>query len=170
MNWKKTFLGASLSLIALLSVAYLLHANEKALRSIFTEEHPLFIIHARSARIEMDTPSRGKLLMKSVSESVAYFSNNPTKKGGTVSIEDFIEDWVKDGERFEKNPPVAALVFFSTNIENFGQRHYSELTLLIKGIHLYGTHDILGIEFELLNPEDQEIYTGRLLEPTIFIE
>jgi hypothetical protein len=169
MNFKKTLLTACFSLSVLSCAAYFLYGMEKKISSSFDENNPLYIIHARSARIEMSTSTRGNLFLKSVGESVAFFANFNERKGGTTAIENFVADWTEDSKRFEINPPIGALVYFSTDVKNFGRRHYSELTILVRGMHLYATHDILEVEFEVINQED-EIYTGRLLEPTLFLE
>jgi len=169
MGWKKKLLGICVGVFALTCVAYVLHAQELKFSTTFSQQEPLHIIHGRSARIRMSNDRSGRIMIKSVSESVAYFSNQPEKMGGTLSMIDFVDNWAKEEIRDENRHAVAALIFFSTDLENYGSRQYGELTMNLTSIEYHSTHDVLEIEFELLG-DSVEIPMGRLLEPTLFVE
>lgn len=169
MNVKKALIAASIFIFALSSVTYLLNAQESHLSLNYSESNPLFIIHSRTASIKMDNDVEGTILLKGVNEAVTFYANTPKKRGGTLSIMEFVKKWGKEGKKITENPPVAALIYFSTGVENFGQRKYGEITLLIREIYYLRTHSSLELKFEILGKTDS-LPDRRILEPTLFIE
>lgn len=169
MKWKSILLSSSLSLFFVGMLAFFLNAQESNQPRIFSEQRPLYIIHARTARISMDNETSGTLTLKSLGESVAFFSNENYRKAGTLSLVEFVESW-DDGRRgFHSHTPEGALVFFAVGIDNTRRREYTEINLFLKEPQYSPIFDTLSFTFDLM---DNKIIIpeNRLLEPTLFIE
>ena len=143
----------------------------KAERKPIAEQQLLFILHADSARLDLgEDPYNGSLTLHKVNDSVAFFSERPNRRAGSISLKKFLAGWDQGRDNFDLQPPNAGLIFFSpSNSPKVSTAHYSELNLVLHNPRYDSKRDTLRFDVSLLGlasspPE------GNLLEPTLFID
>ncbi|MFN0065370.1 MAG: hypothetical protein ACKVOH_03955 [Chlamydiales bacterium] len=85
------------------------------------EQHLLFLVHSKSGHIELDArnPKKGTLVLQNVNKSVAFFSEGPQRKAGTLSTQEFVSRWVKSLPKSPKTPLNAGFVYFEKSFKNY---------------------------------------------------
>ena len=74
----------------------------------------LFIQHAESGSISRINSTTYSLQLGDLSDRTVLFSNRPDRIVATQSIQDFIGNWTSAQDRFQVDPPNAALVILDS--------------------------------------------------------
>src|SRR3990167_9695856 len=102
-------------------LALLMGCTGSALEKTSTGETLLFLIHAQQANFKVHeaNPSYATLFLTGVSPAVTYFSNPPHRQGGTMPLEDFLEQWGRRELSFQSIPSNAGFVFYEGTSEDY---------------------------------------------------
>ena len=138
----------------------------KGARKPIAEERLLFVLHADSAHMEFveGTTVTGTLHLHKVDDSVAFFSERPNRKAGTIPLKTFLANWGQGNDTFSLQPPNAGFIFFApSESPRSSTAYYSEVNLTLQNPIYNKKKDTLSFDVTLLTPAEN-IPEGSLLE------
>ena len=123
----------------------------------------LFLIHAGKAEFSHHeaNPLYGKIVLSDVSHSVSYFTEPPKRQGGTMPIEDFLENWSRGQGDFQKVPANSAFVFYEGQDE-----HSHDVSIELRKPIYNATNNTLSFNIYFIDPFERDYVT----DITLFIE
>lgn len=120
----------------------------------------LFIVHATKGHY-----ANGTLTLMQASPGVSYFSDRPARKGGVMSLENFLDGWSTSvANNFTQNPPNAGIVFFEDTNEK-----YSEIPVELQAPKYNKAQNVLTFEVRFIT--DKKLPDNKQLqEVDLFID
>ncbi|MCH9610843.1 MAG: hypothetical protein SP1CHLAM42_09180 [Chlamydiales bacterium] len=116
------------------------------------------------------TTISGTLNLHNVNDSVAFFSERPDRRAGSVTLNEFLENWDLGHSSFLLQPPNAGFIYYAPSKSPRARTaHYSEVNLVLRNPKYDSKSDTLSFDVTLLTPA-MKIPAGELLEPTLFID
>lgn len=140
--------------------------------ALFANERLLYIVHADRAAVEFGEGASvsGSLRMIKIDDSIAFFSDRPNRKGGTMSLEDFLKTWSEGKDNFADVPPNAGFVYYSPSTSpSASTARFSEVNFVLMNPRYDSKKDILTFDIDIID-SGKGVPRGELLEPTLFID
>lgn len=101
----------------------------KAGTSVKQKASFLFVLRAEKGSI-IKTTEGYEIILHEMDPKVLYFSDRPVRKAGLLSLANFMKNWGKGGDSFDKDPPNASLTHadFATDKDGVSQDIAVELS------------------------------------------
>ncbi|MFN0065447.1 MAG: hypothetical protein ACKVOH_04340 [Chlamydiales bacterium] len=124
--------------------AYLFAKNQ--LKS--PEEHYLYMLYARRGRIDAnhDDPAKGRLTLLEVNSEATFFTEPPNRRGGKISLRDFLYLWSQGKDNYSDVPPNGFFIFYRDT--NLGD--YNDIPLTLSHPYYDQSEGVMSFDYVLL--------------------